>query len=54
MDCCYCCPGSEAYAHPPDCGATPSWHAHDAVTRVYDEAGNVTETHKHKGEFKEP
>ena len=27
--------------------------SHDAVIRVYDEAGNVTETHKHTGEFKE-
>jgi hypothetical protein len=27
--------------------------SHDAVIRVYDEAGNVTETHEHKGEFKE-
>jgi hypothetical protein len=26
----------------------------DAVIRVYDEAGNVIETHGHKGEFKEP
>jgi hypothetical protein len=25
-----------------------------AVIRVYDEAGNVMETHEHKGEFKEP
>jgi hypothetical protein len=25
----------------------------DAVIRVYDEAGNVLETHDHKGEFKE-
>jgi hypothetical protein len=25
-----------------------------AVIRVYDEAGNVIETHEHKGEFKEP
>jgi hypothetical protein len=24
----------------------------DAVIRVYDEAGNVTETHEHAGEFK--
>jgi hypothetical protein len=24
-----------------------------AVIRVYDEAGNVTETHQHKGDFKE-
>jgi hypothetical protein len=26
---------------------------HDAVIRVYDEAGNVLETHEHAGEFKE-
>jgi hypothetical protein len=25
--------------------------SHDAVIRVYDEAGNVIETHKHKGDF---
>jgi hypothetical protein len=28
--------------------------SHDAVIRVYAEAGNVTETHEHAGEFKEP
>jgi hypothetical protein len=27
--------------------------SHDAVIRVYDDAGNVMETHEHKGEFKE-
>ena len=27
--------------------------SHDAVIRVYDEAGNVIATHEHKGEFKE-
>jgi hypothetical protein len=27
--------------------------SHDAVIRVYDAAGNVIETHDHKGEFKE-
>jgi hypothetical protein len=27
--------------------------SHNAVIRVYDEAGNVIETHQHKGEFKE-
>jgi hypothetical protein len=27
--------------------------SHDAVIRVFDEAGNVIETHEHKGEFKE-
>jgi hypothetical protein len=26
--------------------------SHDAVIRVYDDAGNVIETHEHKGEFK--
>lgn len=28
--------------------------SHEAVIRVYDAAGNVIETHQHKGEFKEP
>jgi hypothetical protein len=28
--------------------------SHDAVIRVYDGAGNVIETHEHKGDFKEP
>ncbi len=28
--------------------------SHNAVIRVYDDAGNVIETHKHAGEFKEP
>jgi hypothetical protein len=27
--------------------------SHNAVTRVYDEAGNVIETIEHKGDFKE-
>jgi hypothetical protein len=27
--------------------------AHDAVIRVYDDAGNVIETHHHMGDFKE-
>ena len=27
--------------------------AHRAVIRVYDAAGNVIETHEHKGDFKE-
>jgi len=30
-----------------------AWHAHDAVIRVYDAAGNVIETHEHAGELKE-
>jgi hypothetical protein len=28
--------------------------SHDAVIRVYDEAGDVIETHEHAGEFREP
>jgi len=28
--------------------------SHDAVIRVYDEAGNVIETHEHAGDFKQP
>ena len=27
--------------------------SHDAVIRVYDDAGNAIETHEHAGEFKE-
>jgi hypothetical protein len=27
--------------------------SHDAVIRVYDEAGNVIETHEHAGKFRE-
>jgi hypothetical protein len=27
--------------------------SNDAVMRVYDDAGNVTETHEHAGDFKE-
>ena len=30
-----------------------SSRSHDAVIRVYDDAGNVIETHEHPGEFKE-
>ena len=35
---------------------TPSGSAEivsDALIRVYDDAGNVIETHEHKGDFKE-
>jgi hypothetical protein len=28
--------------------------SHDAVIRVYEDAGNVIEAHEHAGEFKEP
>jgi hypothetical protein len=27
--------------------------SHDAVIRVYDDVGNMIETHEHKGDFKE-
>jgi len=27
--------------------------SHDAVIRVYDAAGNVSETHEHKGDLRE-
>jgi hypothetical protein len=27
--------------------------SHDAVIRVFDETGNVIETHEHRGDFKE-
>jgi hypothetical protein len=33
--------------------ANYSRRSHDAVIRVYDEAGNVIETHEYKGDFKE-
>ena len=33
--------------------AMHSSRSHDALIRVYDEAGNVIETHDHKGDFKE-
>ncbi|HZR05224.1 MAG TPA: hypothetical protein VFA61_05300 [Candidatus Udaeobacter sp.] len=29
-------------------------HSHDAVVRIYDQTGNVIETHEHAGDFKEP
>jgi hypothetical protein len=32
---------------------TFSGRSHDAVIRVYDDAGNVIEMHEHAGEFKE-
>jgi hypothetical protein len=34
--------------------AMHSSRSHDDVMRVYDDAGNVIETHEHKGDFKEP
>jgi len=46
----------------PGCNQQMRWHSvacgmasrtHDAVIRVYDEAGNVIEAHEHTGDFKE-
>jgi hypothetical protein len=34
--------------------AMHSSRSHDAVIHVYDEAGNMIETHEHEGDFKEP
>ena len=36
-------------------GRSPKFYSrsHDAVIRVYDESGNVIETHEHAGNFKE-
>jgi hypothetical protein len=31
-----------------------SSRSHDAVVRIYDEAGKVIQTHEHAGDFKEP
>jgi hypothetical protein len=33
--------------------APNSFAFHDALIRVYDEAGNVSQTHEHAGDFKE-
>jgi hypothetical protein len=35
-------------------GYAKFFSSHDAVIRVYDETGNVIQTHQHAGEFKEP
>jgi hypothetical protein len=54
-----CCFGRLWYGEPRavanaiDCAKFFS-RSHDAVIRVYDEAGEVIETHEHAGEFKEP
>ena len=41
-------------AIPPNKALQPTAsRSHDAVIRVYDEAGAVIETHEHAGEFKE-
>jgi hypothetical protein len=42
------CPDANAITH-----AKHYSRSHDAVIRVYDEAGNVIETHEQTGDFKE-
>ena len=37
----------------PNQSLEPTAGRHDAVIRVFDAAGNVIETHEHKGDFKE-
>jgi len=51
------------HCHSVDCGtpkqmmqsSAPKFRSrsHDAVIRIYDEAGNVIETHEQTGDFKE-
>jgi hypothetical protein len=51
--------GRPSYGEP-DAVSNPIGYAkfrsrsHNAVIRVYDEAGKVIETHEHKGDFREP
>ena len=42
--------GPNAASNAIDCAKFFS-RSHDAVIRVYDSAGNVIETHEHKGDF---
>jgi hypothetical protein len=37
-----------------DAQVTGEYWSHDAVIRIYDNAGNVFETHEQAGDFKEP
>jgi hypothetical protein len=38
----------------PEAATNKFSRSQDAVIRVYDESGNVIQTHEHKGGFKEP
>ena len=44
--------GTDSVSDAIDCAKFFS-RSHDAVIRVYDEAGNVIKTHEQAGEFKE-
>jgi hypothetical protein len=48
--------GCEIHAHDAYLAKAATFYGprHDAVIRVYDAAGNVIETHRHAGDFKEP
>lgn len=48
--------GSLWYTEPDDAVSYAAFfsRSHHAVIRVYDDAGNVIQTHEHKGDFKEP
>jgi len=48
-------PFGRLWYDPPDNAIGYAMHSsrsHDVVIRVYDDAGNVIETHEHKGDFK--
>jgi hypothetical protein len=51
-----CCRFGRLWYDTPDNAIGYAMHSsrsHDAVIWFYDEAGNVMETHEHKGDFKE-
>jgi hypothetical protein len=48
-----CCPFGKLWYGESNAISNAISRSHDAVIRVYDEAGNVIETHEHAGEFKE-
>ena len=43
------------YTKPDDAASYANFfsRSHDAVVRVYDELGNLIETHEHKGDFRD-
>jgi hypothetical protein len=49
------CHLASRYTKPDDAITYPRFRSrsHDAVIRVYDDAGNVVETHEHTGDFTE-
>jgi hypothetical protein len=47
-------PYSRSFGPRPKPKPIDATRSHDAVIRVYDDAGNVIETHGHRGDFKGP